>query len=55
VPPWFTRNGYVKDVHFCRLYCEKRPDMVAIELEAKEKAPCSRRGPNIKTNSMGTL
>ena len=55
VPPWFTRNGYVKDVHFCRLYCEKRPDMVAIELEAKEKAPCSRRGPNIRTNSMGTL
>jgi hypothetical protein len=28
VPAWFTRNGYVKDVNFCRLYCEKRPDMV---------------------------
>lgn len=33
VPPWFTRNGYVKDVNFCRLYCEKRPDIVEVELE----------------------
>lgn len=37
VPAWFTKNGYVKDVTFCRLYCEKRPDMVTVELEAKEK------------------
>lgn len=32
VPPWFTRNGYVKDVNFCRLYCEKRQDMVVQRL-----------------------
>lgn len=25
VPPWFTRNGYVKDVRFCLNSCEKRP------------------------------
>lgn len=48
VPAWFTRNGYVKDVNFCRLYCEKRPDIVTVELESKEKAPCSSRGPNTK-------
>ena len=33
VPAWFTRNGYVKDVNFCRLYCEKRPDMFEVKLE----------------------
>lgn len=55
VPAWFTRNGYVKDVNFCRLYCEKRPDIVAVELEAKEKALCWNRGPNTKTISMETL
>lgn len=26
VPAWFTRNGYVKDVTFCRLRCEKREE-----------------------------
>lgn len=45
VPAWFTRNGYVKDVNFCRLYCEKRPDIVTVELESKEKALCWNRGP----------
>lgn len=44
VPAWFTRNGYVKDVNFCRLYCEKRQDMMKVELEAKEKALCGNRG-----------
>ena len=39
VPAWTSRNGFVKDVNFCRLYCEKRPDIVAVELEAKEKGP----------------
>lgn len=48
VPPWFTRNGYVKDVNFCHLYCEKRLDMVKVELEAKEKARCGNTGPNQK-------
>lgn len=27
------KNGYVKDVDYCRLYCEKRPDIVEVELE----------------------
>lgn len=48
VPAWTSRNGFVKDVNFCRLYCEKRPDMVKVELEAKEKARCGNTGPNIK-------
>jgi hypothetical protein len=48
VPAWTSRNGFVKDVNFCRLYCEKRPDMVTVELEAKEKALCGNRGPNTK-------
>ena len=48
VPAWTSRNGFVKDVNFCRLYCEKRPDIVAVELEAKEKALCGNRGPNTK-------
>lgn len=30
------------------LYCEKRPDMVKVELEAKEKARCGNTGPNQK-------
>lgn len=55
VPAWFTRNGYVKDVNFCRLYCEKRPDIVTVELESKEKALCWNRGPNTKTIFMETL
>ena len=33
VPVFFTKNGYVKDVNCCRLYCEKRPDIVKVELE----------------------
>lgn len=33
VPAWTSRNGFVKDVNFCRLYCEKRPDIVEVELE----------------------
>lgn len=33
VPAWTARNGFVKDVNFCRLYCEKRPDIVEVELE----------------------
>lgn len=36
VPAWFTRNGYVKDVNFCRLYCEKRPDMFEVELKGSK-------------------
>ncbi len=46
VPTWTARNGFIKDVNFCRLYCEKRPDMVKVELEAKEKARCGNTGPN---------
>lgn len=38
VPAWTSRNGFVKDVNFCRLYCEKRPDMFEVKLEGgKEK------------------
>lgn len=48
VPTWTSRNWFVKDVNFCRLYCEKRPGIVAVELEAKEKALWENRGPNQK-------
>ena len=45
VPAWFTRNGYVKDVRFCLNSCEKRPGIVEVELEEKEKALWEDRGP----------
>lgn len=37
VPAWFTRNGYVQDVSFCRNQCLKRPDIVEMKLEGSEK------------------
>lgn len=46
VPAWFTKNGYVKDVRFCLNSCEKRPGIVEVELEEKEKARCGNTGPN---------
>lgn len=51
VPPWTSRNGFVKDVRFCLHSCEKRPDMVAVELAAKEKARCWNTGPNQKQSN----
>lgn len=38
IPAFFTKNGYVKDVNFCRLYCEKRPDIVEVELEGRNES-----------------
>lgn len=36
VQPWTRRNGFIKSVSFCRLYCEKRPDMFEVELEERK-------------------
>lgn len=44
VPAWTARNGFVKDVSFCRLYCEKRPDIMTVALEAKEKPDAGTSG-----------
>lgn len=38
VPAFFTKNRYVKDVDYCRLYCEKRPDIVEVELEGRKES-----------------
>lgn len=36
----------------CRLRCEKGPDMVTVEIEAKEKARCGNTGPKQKQTNL---